>query len=168
MPELDLDGAVGALQCVDRAQLGVDSGLASLGALAGAAPAAVVPTAAGGGHEGQHGQQAGEQGGSLHAGHPFTAPAVSPRTRWRWNTMRTSAMGRAAMRVPAITRLSSSTLVEFRLFSPIWIVRTVGRSVTSRGQRYSFQAFRKLKTARPAMAGRARGMATCHMNPQCP
>ena len=123
VPELDLDRAGGG-RPARRPGRGRrrPSALAALGALGAAAAApAVVAATARGGHEGQRGQQTDEQGVRFMRRHPFTAPAVSPRTRWRWNTIRTSAMGRAAMRVPAITRLSSSTLAELRLLRPTWI-----------------------------------------------
>ena len=46
--------------------------------------------------------------GSTTTAHPFTAPAVRPRTSWRWKTSRITKMGSATMTVPAMTRLGLS------------------------------------------------------------
>ena len=70
----------------------------------------------------RHGdQRGGRQTGE--APHPFTAPAVSPRTNWRWNAISTTKIGSEAITVPAVTRLSLSMSPIFRCSSPIWIVR---------------------------------------------
>ena len=74
-------GSVGRLEGVGRAQRGVDLGVAALRALAASTASTVVAAATGRGDEGEHREEHQDQGGSLHGRHPFTAPAVRPRTR---------------------------------------------------------------------------------------
>ena len=72
------------------------------------------------------------------------------------------------MIVPAITRLSWSTLAWRSALSPIWTVRYVSSLVTSRGQRYWFQASEEREDGRgrrwragPAARPRPTGSRRC-------
>ena len=55
--------------------------------------------------------------------HPLTAPAVSPRTNWRWNSDQHHEDRQGGDHGPAVTRLSLSMSLVFRRSRPIWIVR---------------------------------------------
>ena len=52
--------------------------------------------------------EGGDHEQSQSAVHPFTAPAVSPRTSCRWNTSSAAKIGTAAITVPAISRFGLS------------------------------------------------------------
>src|SRR3546814_10600374 len=92
-----------------------------------------------------------ERRGRGHGPQPLTAPAVRPRMRLRWKASSSTRMSRAAITVPAITTLSSSTWPAERDFRPICTVRMSVSSVISRGQRYWFQAIRNENRPSAAM-----------------
>ena len=82
--------------------------------------------------------------------HPFTAPAVRPRTSWRWNRAASIATGMAAITVPAITRFGSSSAEDRSRRSPLCTVFMSASVVIRFGHRYWFQAPRKLNSAERA------------------
>ena len=183
VPEGDLHGRGGVLQGVDGAQRRVD-GCLLVSATTASAPTFVVTATTGGGEQGGREQDgdgrdgpagASADGGGDHAAvswigagsiQPFTAPAVRPRTSWRWKTISPIMIGRAAMIVPAMMRLSWSICDWRSDASPIWTVRWLASVVTRWGHRYWFQAARNENRPRAPMAGRASGHGDLPHEPQ--
>src|SRR5690606_14231259 len=83
--------------------------------------------------------------------HPFTAPAVSPRTMCFWNSRRSTRIGSAARIAAAKPRLSWSTFRAARPFRAIWTVSHRSSVVTTRGQMYWFQADRNATSVKLAI-----------------
>ena len=104
--------------------------------------------------------------GSLH---PLTAPAVRPRTSWRWKTISTTKIGRAAITVPAVTRLSLSRFADLQcLRARSGWCGTASLLVIRCGQRYWFHAPRNENSASAPIVGRHSGAATSHRKRKWP
>ncbi len=68
--------------------------------------------------------------------HPFTAPAVSPRTNCFWNTTKTIKIGTAAMIVPAMIKFGLSRSDDAKSLKPVCKVFMSSSVVMSDGHKY--------------------------------
>ena len=151
VPELISTGPVGALERVDRAERRVDLGLAPRAPSPpppppppSAPPQAAATEARNQQTRSWHGARSSTDGQR----HPFTAPAVSPRTRWRWNSDqdhgdRDGGDHGSGHHQVELVDVGRREALEPDLHRPV-----LRSSVTSRGQRYWFQASRNEKTVR--------------------